>query len=101
MENISLLIGSLDTNSPIESFNMLFWYSIGMIVWLQIVIDFIFENFTFDVQCRDFLICQWMKKCIQKMFDYGPCVQFLPPANEVWGKVMFSQVFVCPQGDMW
>ena len=22
----------------------------------------------------------------------------LPPANEVWGKVMFSQVFVCPQG---
>ena len=21
----------------------------------------------------------------------------LPPANEVWGKVMFSQVFVCPQ----
>ena len=24
--------------------------------------------------------------------------QFLPPANEVWGKVMFSQVFVCPPG---
>ena len=22
----------------------------------------------------------------------------LPPANEVWGKVIFSQVFVCPQG---
>ena len=31
------------------------------------------------------------------------CVFFLsclvlPPANEVWGKVMFSQVFICPQG---
>ena len=25
----------------------------------------------------------------------------LPPANEVWGKVMFSQVFVCPQGGGW
>ena len=25
-------------------------------------------------------------------------VVLLPPANEVWGKVMFSQVFVCPQG---
>ena len=24
--------------------------------------------------------------------------QFLPPANEVWGKLMFSQVFVCPPG---
>ena len=23
---------------------------------------------------------------------------FLPLANEVWGKVMFSQIFVCPQG---
>ena len=23
---------------------------------------------------------------------------FLPPANEVWGKVIFSQVFVCPWG---
>ena len=23
---------------------------------------------------------------------------FLPPENEVWGKVMFSQVFFCPQG---
>ena len=22
----------------------------------------------------------------------------LPPANEVWGKVMFSQVYVCPHG---
>ena len=22
----------------------------------------------------------------------------LPPANEIWSKVMFSQVFVCPQG---
>ena len=22
----------------------------------------------------------------------------LPPANEVWGKIMFSQVFVCPRG---
>ena len=25
-------------------------------------------------------------------------ITFLPPANEIWGKVMFSQVFVCPQG---
>ena len=24
----------------------------------------------------------------------------LPPANQVWGKVMFSQVFVCPQGSL-
>ena len=24
--------------------------------------------------------------------------RLLPPANEVWGKVMLSQVFVCPQG---
>ena len=24
----------------------------------------------------------------------------LPPANEVWNKVMFSQVFVCPQGGL-
>ena len=24
--------------------------------------------------------------------------QILPPVNEVWGKVMFSEVFVCPQG---
>ena len=23
---------------------------------------------------------------------------FLPPANEVWGKVLISKVFVCPQG---
>ena len=23
--------------------------------------------------------------------------KFLPPANEVWGKVIFSQVFVCPR----
>ena len=22
----------------------------------------------------------------------------LPPANEIWGKVKFSQVFICPQG---
>ena len=26
------------------------------------------------------------------------CMYLLPPANEVWGKVMFSQVFVCPMG---
>ena len=26
------------------------------------------------------------------------CMYLLPPANEVWGKVMFSQVFVCPGG---
>ena len=25
----------------------------------------------------------------------------LPPANGIWGKVMFSQVFVCPQGVRW
>ena len=24
--------------------------------------------------------------------------EFLPPANEVWGRVMFSQVFVCSRG---
>ena len=23
---------------------------------------------------------------------------FLPPANELWGKVMFSHAFVCPRG---
>ena len=23
---------------------------------------------------------------------------YIPPANEVWGKVIFSQTFVCPQG---
>ena len=23
---------------------------------------------------------------------------FLPPVNDVWGKVLFSQVFLCPQG---
>ena len=23
---------------------------------------------------------------------------YLPPSNEVWGKVLFSQVFACPQG---
>ena len=27
-----------------------------------------------------------------------PMITFLPPANEVWGKVMFSQVFVYPRG---
>ena len=27
--------------------------------------------------------------------------KFLPPANEVWGKVMFSQVFVCPREGGW
>ena len=32
------------------------------------------------------------------MFKNGLCTHFLPPANEVWGKVMFSHVFVCPQG---
>ena len=26
---------------------------------------------------------------------------YLPPANEVWGKVMFSKVFVCLQGSAW
>ena len=25
-------------------------------------------------------------------------IAFLAPANEVWGKVIFSQMFVCPQG---
>ena len=25
-------------------------------------------------------------------------IQLLPPANQVWGKVMFSEAFVCPQG---
>ena len=34
--------------------------------------------------------------------DTGNCIvdtlTLLPPANEVWGKVMFSQVFVCAQG---
>ena len=25
-------------------------------------------------------------------------MSLIPPANEVFGKVMFSQVFVCPQG---
>ena len=25
-------------------------------------------------------------------------INFLPPANEVWCKVMFSEAFVCPQG---
>ena len=32
----------------------------------------------------------------------GLCVKFLflPPANEVWGKVMFLQVSVCPQLDL-
>ena len=29
----------------------------------------------------------------------GNSLGLLPPANEVWGKVMFSQVFVCPQGE--
>ena len=24
-------------------------------------------------------------------------ILYLPPANEVWGKVMFSQMSVCPQ----
>ena len=28
---------------------------------------------------------------------FSSMIQLLPPANEVWGKVMFSQVFVCPQ----
>ena len=26
-------------------------------------------------------------------------ILYLPSANEVWGKLMFSQVFVCPQGE--
>ena len=26
-------------------------------------------------------------------------LQLLQPANEVWGKVMFSRVFVCPRGE--
>ena len=28
----------------------------------------------------------------------GNTNSLLPPANEVWGKVMFSQAFVCPEG---
>ena len=28
---------------------------------------------------------------------FSSMIQLLPPANEVWGKVMLSQVFVCPQ----
>ena len=27
----------------------------------------------------------------------GSCGEFLPSANEVWGKVMFSEAFVCPR----
>ena len=30
--------------------------------------------------------------------DMSYTFKFLPPANEVWDKVMFSQVFVCLQG---
>ena len=26
-------------------------------------------------------------------------ILYLPSANEVWGKLMFSQMFVCPQGE--
>ena len=35
-----------------------------------------------------------MSSCI----DFASFI-FLLPANDVWGKVMFSQVFVCPQGE--
>ena len=28
-------------------------------------------------------------------------VTLLPPANDVWGKVIFSQASVCPQGGVW
>ena len=32
------------------------------------------------------------------MFTQLSEYDFLPPSNEVWGKVMFSQVFICPRG---
>ena len=41
--------------------------------------------------------CNLLRDCddhyVQEWFVHP----FLPPANEVWGKVMFSQVFVCSQ----
>ena len=33
----------------------------------------------------------WCEQTLTKLVN-------LPFANEVWGKVMFSQVFVCPRG---
>ena len=35
------------------------------------------------------------------MFTQLSQYDFLLPANEVWGKVMFSQVFFCPRGGGW
>ena len=45
------------------------------------------------------IIRHWCNKFEQRVW-YRNCVKcfFLQPANEVWGKVMFSQVFVCPHG---
>ena len=34
----------------------------------------------------------WCEQTLTKLVN-------LPSANEVWGKVMFSQVFVCPRGE--
>ena len=31
------------------------------------------------------------------LFKRADTLKFLPPANAVWGKVIFSQVSVCPQ----
>ena len=33
----------------------------------------------------------------RRLLRVGASALFLLPANKIWGKVMFSQVFVCPQ----
>ena len=37
-------------------------------------------------------------KCFTSVITILPQLRLLPPASEVWGKVIFSQVLVCPHG---
>ena len=41
---------------------------------------------------HSYLILKWLKDIMCSL------ILILRPGNEVWGKVMFSQLFVCPQG---
>ena len=34
-----------------------------------------------------------------KKLSCQPCKAFLPPTNEVWGKIMFLHLFVCSMGE--
>ena len=44
-----------------------------------------------------------MSRSVRRVRKFSPSpmfrpILFLPPANEVWGEILFSQASVCPQG---